>query len=122
MNHEPAELHFSGKPGNEMLKYKIQECLERLTVYEYRIVVRSMPDYLGKSINTFWNYAKIPIDSKMDIPYCTVRMLEVFFGLRVGDLLNASFNCSHYSEIINESYRKSKEYWVQSNVLSEDDQ
>jgi len=83
-----------------MEKYKIIECLAKFTREEYRIVIKALPGIIGKSTNTFWNYAKIDIDSKMDIPYGIVVTLEQFFKLLPGELSNISYQVKTYKKVI----------------------
>lgn len=89
-----------------MEKYKINECLEKLTVKQYRIVIKELPKLIGKSKNTFWNYTKIDIDSKMDIPYTVVVHLEQFFKLQPGELINLAIDTMTYLELIGESNKE----------------
>lgn len=84
-----------------MKKYKIIECLEKLTVKEYRIVMKALPGIVGKSHNTFWNYANIEINAEQDIPYIVVIKLEQFFGLNPGGLINLSIDSPSYQQIVN---------------------
>lgn len=96
-----------------MLKYKIKECLNKLTVCEYRILIRAVPDYLGRSINTFWNYVNIEANSKIDIPHCTVIKLEILFSLKPGELINIQVEGKPYAEVINDfksSYRNKRNH------------
>ncbi len=96
-----------------MLKYKIKECLSKLTVCEYRILIKAVPDYLGRSINTFWNYVNIEANSKLDIPHCTVIKLEVLFSLKPGELINIRVEGKPYTEVIKnskKSYRNKRNH------------
>lgn len=120
MNHQPSELHFSGKTG-QMPKYKIQECLDKLTINEYRSLVKAMPAYLGRSINTFWNYAKIPVNSKLDIPHITVRMLEILFVLKPGELLNIPVKGDHYYSVVHKFNSKNKNSLDHSYAFEDED-
>ena len=89
-----------------MEKYKIMECLEKLTVSEYRIIIKAIPKLIGRSNNTFWNYTKIDINSKMDIPYIVVVKLERLFKLEPGELINVSIDNNSIDEIILEHWRQ----------------
>ena len=83
-----------------MKKYKIIECLEKLTVSEYRIVIKAIPGIIGKSHNTFWNYAHIDINAEQDVPYTVVIKLEQFFGLQPGGLTNINIDAPSYQQIV----------------------
>ena len=83
-----------------MEKYKIMECLEKLTVSEYRLAIKLLPKMIGRSQNTFWNYVKIKSTDKADIPYTVVVALEKFFGLIPGELINIEISAEHVSELI----------------------
>lgn len=85
-----------------MLKYKIKECLNKLTMYECRTLIKAIPGFLGKSINTFWNYSNIKANSEIDIPHCTVIKLEILFSLKRGELLNIPVEGKRYTEVIND--------------------
>ena len=85
-----------------MKKYKILECLDQLTVREYRAVIKLMPKITGKSINTFWNYAGIDSNSNMDVPYGVVVRLELFFKLKPGALTNVAIECKTLDELLAE--------------------
>jgi len=90
-------------------KYKIHECLEELSMKNYKIATKNMPSMIKKSMNTFWNYANIKFDDKKtDIPYCTVLHLEILFGLEHGKLLNAPVEAKSLAEIRNEILETSK--------------
>jgi hypothetical protein len=94
-----------------MLKYKIKECLNKLTVNEYRILIKAVPDYLGRSINTFWNYVNIEASSKLDIPHCTVIKLEMLFSLKPGELINIQVEGKRCTEVINDFKRSYRNKW-----------
>ncbi|MBB5620975.1 hypothetical protein HDE69_002028 [Pedobacter cryoconitis] len=121
MNHHPPGITFAHQAGKMMPKYKIKECLNRLSIYEYRILVKAMPGYLGRTINTFWNYTRIPVNSKIDIPYGTVRMLEILFGLRPGELINIPINGKPCAQVIKEADKRATDQWVHLETLEDDD-
>jgi len=73
---------------NELRKYKINECLLKLSIIDYRKAVRRIPLELGISLNTFHNYRNILLNDVQDIPYEKVVMFEKLFGLPCGGLLN----------------------------------
>ena len=89
-----------------MEKYKIMECLEKLTVSEYRIIIKVIPKLIGRSNNTFWNNTRIDINSKMDIPYVVVVKLERLFKLEPGGLINIPIDSKSIDEIILEHWRQ----------------
>lgn len=71
-----------------MDKYKINECMDKLTYNQHKLIKRLIPGIIRASINTFHNYRKLQMGDDKDIPYETVRILEVLFGLEVGELAN----------------------------------
>lgn len=81
-----------------MKKYKIEDCLENLTMKEYKKVVAIIPTVINKSINTFWNYSKIEENSEQDIPYCVVIVLERFFKLSPGEMCNIKIEVQEYDK------------------------
>ncbi len=81
-------------------KYKIEDFLENLPVKQNKVLVNQIPEILGVSYNTFRNYCKIPYQSKKDIPYECVRKLEILFGMKQGDLINAQPEGEHYLELV----------------------
>ncbi|WP_316811407.1 hypothetical protein [Pedobacter heparinus] len=83
-----------------MYKYKIKELMDQLPVIEYRKLNTQLHRVIGVSRNTLINYSLIKITSKQDIPYSTIRKLELIFGLRYGDLTNQNITCDHYKKII----------------------
>ena len=69
-------------------KYKINECLEQLTVKEHRIAMKIIPGLLNVANNTFHNYRNIGLGEKQDIPYEKVKLMEILFDLKPGGLQN----------------------------------
>lgn len=69
-------------------KYKINECLLKLPIADYRAAIRFLPKYLDISLNTFHNYRNILLEDSQDIPHEKVVMLEKLFELRPGELYN----------------------------------
>lgn len=69
-------------------KYKVNNHLEKLTVKEYKAAIRIIPEVLDVAVNTFHNYRKIKLHDTQDIPYEKVKMLEILFGVRPGELEN----------------------------------
>ncbi|WEK17493.1 MAG: hypothetical protein P0Y49_11875 [Candidatus Pedobacter colombiensis] len=86
-------------------KYKIEECLDNLKRSEYKIILKAIPQIIGKGITTFYNYRDISIHDKEDIPFKIARKLEVLFGLECGGLETKKTTGKHYLEII-EEHRK----------------
>lgn len=74
--------------------------MDQLPVIEYRKLNTQLHRVIGISRNTLINYSLIKITSKKDIPYTTIRKLEMIFGLRYGDLTNQNITCDHYKKII----------------------
>ncbi|HKG05412.1 MAG TPA: hypothetical protein VKB19_03085 [Pedobacter sp.] len=72
----------------DLRKYKINECLLKLSINEHREAVRWIPKEIGISLNTFHNYRNILVNDPQDIPHEKVVKFEKFFGLRLGELLN----------------------------------
>lgn len=73
---------------NAVRKYKINECLLKLPMADYRSAIRFLPKYLGISLNTFHNYRNIRLNDSQDIPHEKVVILERLFELRPGELYN----------------------------------
>ena len=86
-------------------KYRIEECIDNLKRHEYRIILKEIPRIIGKGMSTFYNYRDISIDDQLDIPYKTVRKLEILFGLEYGELETKKTAGKHYTEIV-EAHRK----------------
>jgi hypothetical protein len=83
-----------------MYKYRIKEFMDHLPFLEYRKLSTQLHRIIGVSRNTLNNYSNILIGSKKDIPYCTIRKLEIIFGMQYGGLINQNITASHYLEII----------------------
>ncbi|MBB5438887.1 DNA-binding Xre family transcriptional regulator [Pedobacter sp. AK017] len=83
-----------------MYKYKIKEFMDQLPVIEYRKLNTQLHRVIGVSRNTLINYSLIKITSKKDVPYSTIRKLEIIFGVKYGDLTNQNITCDHYKKII----------------------
>lgn len=73
---------------NAEKKYRINECLDLLTIKEHRFAMRMIPEILNIAPNTFHNYRSIEIGDKQDIPYEKVKMMEILFELEPGGLQN----------------------------------
>jgi len=85
-----------------MKKYKIEDCMDNLNFKTYQVVNRLLPKLLGVSHNTINNYKKMKIEDKKDIPYCSVRKLELLFDLKPGELLNQKIEGKSYTQILRE--------------------
>ncbi|WP_316752937.1 hypothetical protein [Pedobacter gandavensis] len=67
-------------------KYKIDEYLFNLNVWQYRKAMQILPDLLNISLNTFHNYRRILPESTQDIPYEKVILMEKLFDFQHGTL------------------------------------
>ena len=65
--------------------------MNNLNVIQYKKACTLIPEHLGIAKNTFGNYRKLKIDSKADIPYESIVLLEHIFGLKPGELTNVDF-------------------------------
>jgi hypothetical protein len=81
-------------------KYKINDCLLRLPVPQYREAVRIIPKVLGISLNTFHNYRNILFDDRQDIPHEKVIQFEKLFEMKLGELLNKEVRCKPLKELM----------------------
>ncbi|TCD03091.1 hypothetical protein [Pedobacter psychroterrae] len=81
-------------------KYKIEEEMSKLNLTMYKRALKYIPELLDIAFNTFHNYRKMAIDAKADIPYGMVRKLEVFFGLKEGELANYTIDCKSLKEMV----------------------
>lgn len=62
--------------------------LSNLPKRDYNKALRLIPNVLGISMNTFFNYRNIKMSEAKDIPYQKVILLEQLFGLDRGGLEN----------------------------------
>ncbi len=85
-----------------MYKYKIHECMDNLTVRQYKFLTKMIPKIIDKSVNTFNNYRNLQMGDEGDIPYETVRKLEILFGLEPGGLLNYDIEGKSYKQLMEE--------------------
>lgn len=83
----------------DLRKYKINECLLKLTINEHRTAVRWIPKAIGISLNTFHNYRNILINDPQDIPHEKVIKFEIFFGLKMGELLNKTVRAVSFNDL-----------------------
>lgn len=67
-------------------KYKIDEYLFNLNVWQYRKAMQILPNLLSISLNTFHNYRRILPESTQDIPYEKVILMEKLFDFPHGTL------------------------------------
>ncbi|WP_133559102.1 hypothetical protein [Pedobacter duraquae] len=72
----------------DLKKYRIDACLEEMTVKENRQAQELFPRLLKISVNTFRNYRNIKLSDHQDIPHEKVRLLEILLGLEPNALLN----------------------------------
>ena len=86
-------------------KYKINDCLLRLPVPQYREAVKVIPKVLGISLNTFHNYRNILAGDKQDIPYEKVVLFEKLFEMRIGELINKEMRCKPLKELLGKELR-----------------
>ncbi|MCX2454303.1 hypothetical protein OQX61_23735 [Pedobacter sp. PLR] len=77
----------------QIYKYKINEYLFNLNVWQYCKSMQILPDLLSISLNTFHNYRRIPQESSQDIPYEKVILMEKLFKFQQSTLAN------HHREI-----------------------
>ena len=85
-----------------MYKYKIHEFMENLTVRQYKFLNKLIPKVIDKSINTFNNYRNLQLEDEGDIPYETVRKLEILFGIEAGGLANYRIEGKNFKELMEE--------------------
>lgn len=83
-------------------KYKIEEEMTKLNLVMYKKALKIIPEMLDIAFNTFHNYRKMTIDAEADIPYHMVRKLEIFFGLKPGELANYNITCKSLKQIVRE--------------------
>jgi len=86
-----------------MYKYKIKEILEDMTVVEYKIMVKVLPKVLDIAHNTFYNYMKLDINDKRDIPYTVIVKCEKILGVKPGELANFPITVPHYSSLVTDN-------------------
>lgn len=89
-------------------KYKINDCLLRLPVPQYREAIKIIPKVLGISLNTFHNYRNILFDDKQDIPYEKVILFEKLFEMRTGELINIEVTCKPLKVLMGKELRQSR--------------
>lgn len=85
-----------------MDKYKINECMDKLTYNQHKLIKRLIPQIINASINTFHNYRKLQLGDDKDIPCETARILEVLFELQVGELANYTIEGKTCRELFND--------------------
>lgn len=76
--------------------------MDKLTYSQHKLIKRLLPEIINASINTFHNYRRLQIGDEKDIPFETVRTLEVLFGLEVGGLANYDVNVKTCSDLFRE--------------------
>jgi len=80
-------------------KYRINEFLDRLTVREYKFAMKAIPELLDVSMNTFHNYRRIKVGEKQDVPYEKIKLMEILFGVKSGELENEKMHGKSLSEL-----------------------
>jgi len=85
---------------NASRKYKINECLLKLPISDYRASIRVIPRYMRISLNTFHNYRNILMTDRQDIPHEKVVIFEKLFELRPGELLNSRVKSKTLKELL----------------------
>lgn len=85
---------------NETRKYKINECLLKLSAAEHRLAVQRLPGILNISLNTLHNYRNILLGDTRDIPHEKVVLFEQLFELRRGELLNKPVQVRALKELL----------------------
>lgn len=86
-----------------MYKYKINESLDLLPTGEHLWAVENIPEILDIPVVNFRRYRDLKIDDPDDIPYMKVRLLESFFGLEMGTLMNKEIQSKTLREILKSS-------------------
>ncbi|MES2829329.1 MAG: hypothetical protein V4687_14300 [Bacteroidota bacterium] len=87
-------------------KYKLEECLNKLTYNEYRFARQVLPKIIGKCHNTLNNYINIALNSKEEIPYTIGIKMERFFGLEAGKLSNTEIDNVYYADLFSDWMNK----------------
>lgn len=91
---------------DDLRKYKINDCLLKMSMSDHREAVRLIPKQIGISLNTFHNYRNILINDRQDIPHMKVVRFEKFFGLKMGELLNKTLKGIPFRELSGKEYNK----------------
>jgi hypothetical protein len=84
-------------------KYRIDELLNQLTVAQYRLAMRVIPQQLSISNKTFANYRRIKLDDTQDIPHEKVVLMEKLFDLKAGELQNFVVTATPLIKLTNNS-------------------
>jgi hypothetical protein len=82
-------------------KYRIDELLNQLTVPQYRLAMRIIPQQLNISPKTFANYRRIKLTDNQDIPHEKVVWLESIFEIKPGELQNFVITATPLSKLTN---------------------
>lgn len=84
----------------QISKYRINEYLYNLNVWQYRKAIQLLPNLLGVSLNTFHNYRKILVDDVQDIPYEKVVLMEQLFDFEPGTLATQNLEARSLKELL----------------------
>jgi len=87
-------------------KYILQEILDNLTRRDFTKAMKLLPVLTGKCKNTIYGYAKIPKNSKTEIPYDVGHILEDFFGLPPRGLSREKVTCKQLKEFMSEPHHR----------------
>ncbi|NQX43245.1 hypothetical protein SAMN05421820_1164 [Pedobacter steynii] len=86
--------------NEQISKYRINEYLYNLDVWQYRKAIQLLPKILGVSLNTFHNYRKILINDVQDIPYEKVVLMEQLFDFEPGTLATQNPGARSLKELL----------------------
>lgn len=86
--------------NEQISKYRINEYLYNLNVWQYRKAIQLLPKLLGVSLNTFHNYRRILVDDVQDIPYEKVVIMEQLFDFEPGTLANQNPEARSLKELL----------------------
>jgi hypothetical protein len=76
------------RPENLQLKYKLHDLMLNLNHREYSKALEELPGLIGKSKASIHNYRYIPFGSKASLPYEAGLLIEKYFNILPGTLLN----------------------------------
>lgn len=86
--------------NEQISKYRINEYLYNLNVWQYRKAIQLLPNLLGIPLNTFHNYRKILVDDVQDIPYEKVVLMEQLFDFEPGTLARQNPEARNLKELL----------------------
>jgi hypothetical protein len=70
------------------LKYSIKDALESLSVKEYKVALKKIPECLGISQRTFERYLDVKATDTYSIPSDHLAALAIFFNCSMEELVN----------------------------------